>query len=327
MPNNAIMDALMGEYEAKRATNAREEARRFSHAVSLCPEIGKVADTRREALFSAMRSTLSPSRGKESIVHLAEDMEAYNRRLRELLKEHGLPEDYLQPIYECNDCQDTGFVGTPIKTRCACLNREYFKRLGKSIGLNERNPQTFETFREEVFSPEVIPELKVSQRAYMAVLRDKCQKYAETFPNTAVPDMLFMGPSGLGKTFLMQAIAHRVLERGFSALCISAFKVIEMARQAYFSNDPSQSAPLHNVDLLLIDDLGVEPLMENITIEQLYHVINERQNAGKHTILSTNLTSVQMQSRYTERIASRLISSAGQCELVAFIGGDIRRRV
>jgi hypothetical protein len=67
MPNNAIMDALMGEYEAKRAKNAREEARRFSHAVSLCPEIGKVADTRREAPFSAMRLTLSPNRGKEAI--------------------------------------------------------------------------------------------------------------------------------------------------------------------------------------------------------------------------------------------------------------------
>lgn len=326
MPN-AIMDALMGEYELKRANNAREEARRYAHAVSLCPQIGKVADARREMLFLALRASLNGSRQGGAPAHLAEDMEAYNLRLRALLKENGLPEDYLQPVYECPDCHDTGFVGEPVKSRCACFKREYFKRLGKSIGLNERTPQTFETYREDVFPPEVIPELKVSQRAYMAVLRDRCQKYADAFPDTSVPDMLFMGPSGLGKTFLMQAIAHRVLERGFSALCLSAFKVISMARQAYFSNDSSQSAPLYDVDLLLIDDLGVEPLMENITIEQLYHVINERQNAGKHTILSTNLTTVQLQARYTERIASRLVSSAGQCELVAFIGGDIRRRV
>ena len=117
-----------------------------------------------------------------------------------------------------------------------------------------------------------------------------------------------------------------MLERGFSALCLSAFKVVEMTRQAYFSNSSEESAPLFDVDLLLIDDLGSEPLMDNLTITQLYHVVNERQNAGKHTILSTNLNSVQFQDRYTERIGSRLLSSAGQCELVAFIGCDIRRK-
>jgi DNA replication protein DnaC len=326
MPN-AIMNALMMKYEARQQENAREEERRLKEASGLCPEIGRLAAARRDALFSTMRSALASGKQSASVNRLAENMENYNRKIRELLKKSGLPEDYLQPVYQCKTCHDTGFVGESVKKRCSCLSQEYFKEMGKLIGLNERTPQTFDSFREEVYSQEVIPGANVSQRTFMSFLRDKCKKYAETFPDTATPDMLFMGTSGLGKTFLMQAIAHRVLERGFSALCVSAFKVVEMTRQSYFQNNAEESAPLYDVDLLLIDDLGSEPLMDNITIEQLYHVINERQNAGKHTILSTNLNSVQFQGRYTERISSRLLSSAGQCELIAFIGCDIRRKV
>ncbi len=325
MPN-AIMNALMMQYEARQQENAREEERRLKEASGLCPDIGRLVAARRDRLFSVVRSALRSGRENAAVSRLAEDMENYNQKIRELLIKNGLPEDYLQPVYQCKNCRDTGFVGESVKKRCACLNQEYFRQMGRQIGLNERTPQTFETFREEVFSQEIIPGANVSQRTFMCFLRDKCKKYAESFPKTATPDMLFMGTSGLGKTFLMQAIAHRVLERGFSALCLSAFKVVEMTRQAYFSNSSEESAPLFNVDLLLIDDLGSEPLMDNVTITQLYHVVNERQNAGKHTILSTNLNSVQFQDRYTERIGSRLLSSAGQCELVAFIGCDIRRK-
>lgn len=325
MPN-AIMNALMMQYEARQAQNAREEERRLKEASGLCPEIGRLAAARRDTLFSALRSAMSSGKQNSMVNRLAEDMENYNRKIRELLQKNGLPVDYLQPVYQCKICRDTGFVGESVKKRCTCLNQEYFKQMGRLIGLNERTPQTFEAFREEVFSQEVIAGANVSQRTFMCFLRDKCKKYAETFPDTTTPDMLFMGTSGLGKTFLMQAIAHRVLERGFSALCVSAFKVVEMTRQSYFNNNTEESAPLYDVDLLLIDDLGSEPLMDNVTITQLYHVINERQNAGKHTILSTNLNSVQFQDRYTERISSRLLSSAGQCELIAFIGGDIRRK-
>jgi DNA replication protein DnaC len=326
MPN-AIMNELMMQYDVRRQENAREEERRLKEASNLCPEIGRLAAARRDALFSTVRSALASKKQNSLVSRLTEDMENYNRKIRELLKNNGLPGDYLQPVYQCGICHDTGFVGESVKKRCTCLNKEYFRRMGRLIGLNERIPQTFEAFREEVYSQEIIPGANVSQRTFMCFLRDKCKKYAETFPDTATPDMLFMGTSGLGKTFLMQAIAHKVLERGFSALCVSAFKVVEMTRQSYFNNNTEENAPLFEADLLLIDDLGTEPLMDNVTITQLYHVINERQNAGKHTILSTNLNSVQFQDRYTERISSRLLSSAGQCELIAFIGADIRRKV
>ena len=133
-----------------------------------------------------------------------------------------------------------------------------------------------------------------------------------------------MGQSGLGKTFLMHAIARRLLDRGFNVLMISAYRFLELARKAYFSASTELLSSLIETDVLLIDDLGSEPLMENITIVQLFNLINERQTAGRGTVLSTNLTAKELRERYTERITSRLLDPR-QCGLLLFQGDDVRR--
>ena len=66
--------------------------------------------------------------------------------------------------------------------------------------------------------------------------------------------------------------------------------------------------------------------MNNITVTQLFNLLNERQMAGRHTVISTNLTMSEMQERYTERITSRFLDATG-CRRLLFIGGDIRRNL
>ncbi|MBO5910467.1 MAG: DNA replication protein DnaC, partial [Clostridia bacterium] len=59
-------------------------------------------------------------------------------------------------------------------------------------------------------------------------------------------------------------------------------------------------------DVLIIDDLGCEPLLKNITVEYLFNIINLRQKRYKPTLISTNLTPEDILNRYDERIHSRL---------------------
>ena len=66
--------------------------------------------------------------------------------------------------------------------------------------------------------------------------------------------------------------------------------------------------------------------MANITITQLFNLLNERQMAGQHTVISTNFTISALKERYTERIASRLLDGR-DCMQLTFIGEDIRRRL
>ena len=89
-------------------------------------------------------------------------------------------------------------------------------------------------------------------------------------------------------------------------------------------NNSDLLAPMMDAQLLLIDDLGTEPLMNNVTVTQLFNLLNERQMAGRHTVISTNLSMSELQDRYTERISSRFLDDT-ICRKLTFVGNDIRR--
>lgn len=317
----AVLNALLAEYRQKRAKNTDIEAQRLLEATQKCPEIGELADARQDLIFRGLRMAL----GGAAIANAPEKMALYNSRIRALLKQNGFPEDYLQPVYDCAECQDTGYVGDNVRQMCRCLKTAYNSRLFHAVGLNQQSPQTFDSFDEAVYSCAPICALNASQRDVALLHMRTGREYADHFPRTGVPDLLLLGPSGVGKTYLMHAIAHRVLERGFLVLCVSAYKVIELSRRAHFHNDMTQMQALFDAELLMIDDLGAEPMMENITIPYLYNLINERQQAGQHTVITTNLSKDELKQRYTERIASRVLDPR-QCRVMAFVGEDVRKR-
>ena len=63
-------------------------------------------------------------------------------------------------------------------------------------------------------------------------------------------------------------------------------------------------------DLLVLDDLGTEPMLKNVTVECLMILIGEREKNSKHTIFTTNLDQKQILIRYGERVLSRLLNKS-----------------
>ncbi|MDD6050988.1 MAG: ATP-binding protein [Clostridiales bacterium] len=318
---NSILQELHAEYEQRQLANQREEAKRRAKAEAACPEIGEVLSARQNLIFGTLRGILE---GRAAAQDIPKRMDVLNRRLSSLLRQHGFDETYLDPVCRCPRCQDTGYVGEPIRERCECFNQAFYARMYQKMGLNDTDAaQSFATFDLGLFSAEKLPGKDYSQRELMNVIRKTCQTYAEQYPAVPVKDMLLMGQSGLGKTFLMHAMAKELIRRGVNVLMVSAYKLLDIARKAYLSGNSEAMEPLMDAEVLLIDDMGVEPLMENITIPQWFNLINERQLQGKGTIISTNLMEDELRRRYTERIASRLLSN--QCTLLQFAGDDIRR--
>lgn len=316
-----ILRQLQSEYEQRRMTNMQEENRRLAAATAKCPELNTWLTERENLIYGSMRGILSGAAAAED---LPARMQVINDRIAMLLKENGFAEDWLDPVYQCRECRDTGYAGEPVREMCACMRRAFYGRLYRSVGLNEQEEQSFGTFDLNIFPEKELPGLGCTQRDSMRVIRSICEEYAEQYPDAHTNDMLLMGQSGLGKTFLMHAIARRLLERGLNVVMVSAYRFLELARKAYFSAQTSVLDDLMEADVLLIDDLGSEPLMENITIVQFFNLINERQSMGRGTVLSTNLTEKELRERYTERIASRLLDPR-QCELLIFRGDDVRR--
>ncbi|MBR5231021.1 MAG: ATP-binding protein [Clostridia bacterium] len=317
--DNRIMQEVLSELSQQRSANEREEMRRRTEVTEKCPEIGEIMVKRQQSVLASIYSAfaLPPEE------NLEEKVLAWNAQIKLLLKQNGYPENYLEPVCRCKACEDTGYVGESKKTLCACAQALYAKHLEKG-GVFEQE-QSFENYDENVFPDTPLPGTDVTQRRYMAVIRRRCEEYANALPHPAQKTLLLYGGSGLGKTYLLRAIHTRAREMDIPALCMTANTFLRTAREAYFSRDQQGLDALYETPLLLIDDLGTEPLLENITVEQLFNLINERQNARLCTVLSTNLSLTELKARYTERVLSRLLDKRS-CQTLHFLGEDIRLR-
>ena len=320
---NTILQELHTLYNQRQSDNHMEEERRRMEVSAVCPEIADAMDARQNLIFSSILGILH---GENTADDIPARMDVLNRRVASLLKQHGFAEDYLDPVCQCKVCQDSGYVGDTIREQCECFKQEFYRRLYQRMGLPESTTQSFEGFNPDLFSAEKLPGKSYSQRELMTVIRKNCEAYADKYPAVPARDMLLMGQSGLGKTYLMHAMAKRLIQRGVNVLLISAYKFHEIARKAYMTGESAAMDDLLSADVLMIDDMGAEPLMENITIPQWFNLINERQIAGKGTIISTNLMEDNLRNRYTERVASRLTKGSGY-RLIQFGGEDVRGRI
>lgn len=322
---NVTREAL-SNLEAQRAENLMEEKRRRTEAEEKSPAVAQLLAKRQKLFFSGMRGAFaSPAKAKEISASMKTEMEILNAELRAALCACGLPSDYLQPVYRCAACRDTGYVGEPVHEMCTCLKRAVLNRLYQDEGLQGLEKENFAAFDESIFPDEPIEGRKGTQRGFIKKCREYCETYADAFVPGEGQGLLLCGRSGLGKTFLMNCVAQRVLERGYSVVVISAYRLIEAMRRFQFGEDGGdQVQDLLSCDLLCIDDLGSEPMLRGVTVSSLYHIINERRNAGRAVVITTNLDSDLLYEKYDDRIGARL-TDPSRMKVIPFVGVDVRR--
>ncbi len=323
MTRSEHIRALLEEYARQRAQDEQDQQARVARACAARPEIAALREESAGLALSAMRSILS-GQTREERQAVADHMKVrgreINARIRALLLEAGLPEDELALRYRCDRCRDTGYVGEAPARFCDCFEARLRARLyedGTMAGTDRENFAAFDESR--------IPE-EDGQRALLLAARRMCEAYADGFPETRSPNLLLSGAGGLGKTFLLNCVYERVTSRGFSAVRITAFRLFEAMRRQHFGDGAEGESfdDLLKVPLLLIDDLGTEPMMRNITVEYLFTLLNERTAARRHTVICTNLSPAALQERYGERVSSRLLDR-NLCQAAQLKGKDLRR--
>ena len=104
---------------------------------------------------------------------------------------------------------------------------------------------------------------------------------------------------------MLECVANELINKNAVVCYKTAFELNELAR-LYHMGKSFDFADCMNADVLLIDDLGTEPVLKNVTKEYLYNIINVRQANAKPTFISSNLSLDDILSRYDERIFSRL---------------------
>lgn len=316
MKTNRLQTLINKEYEERRRRNAEEEERRLQEALGKCPGLHELLEKRHRMILGAAKSMFSAmEKDPEKL------MKEYNEHIRSLLKENGFPEDWLQPVYICPNCRDTGYISVNPSIPCACFT-EIRNHLA-SESLSGADEQTFEHFDPTVFSDAIIPEFGKSQRETALNNRDQCFRYLDSLPTPRRSVLMLQGGSGLGKTFLMNCIAEGALKKGIDVITVSAYRMLSDLKNAYFERDDNDCREYFECSLLCVDDLGMEPLMQNITIEQIYNLFNERFSRNLPTVITTNLTLQDIKARYNERLFSRF-SDRQLCQILPMIGKDIR---
>ena len=307
-----VPEAVKAEYRKRQARAQQLLEERFEHVRSKTDEIDSIEMEKRRIMFEHGQKafTLDEQAYEADRQSAVEKRDFLNRKKAYILSKLGLPEDYLTIKYTCEACKDTGFLEDG--KRCSCM-RELLMRYYFDNSLLDES-QTFEKYDLNVFKDE-------KQRNRMKKLYDLALHYADSLPDAEPVNMILLGSTGLGKSFTLNCIAHRAAVRGLDVVRVTAYGMFDRILKA-IRNDMDMPDFL-SCDLLAIDDLGTEPMMRNITTEQLFSVINEREARRKATIIASNLSPTDLFERYGERVASRLLSQEFGT-VVTLYGNDVR---
>ncbi len=321
---NTVREVLW-ELESIRSRNMDTLDARKREVGAKYPRIAELMESRtkafRESFAGAMRN---PEKARETSQRLGKRIEEINLELRKALTEAGYEEDYLQPIYTCQLCKDTGYVGEPIHTLCQCVQKRVMEKMVGDTDYRLLQHENFESYDETII-PETTLSNGMTQREAQRRIRNICKKYADNFDPGSGESLMMVGSSGLGKTFLMNCVCQRVIERGYQVVVTTAFKLAEIMRDYQFNGTSAEAVrEMVDADLLAVDDLGAEPRFRNLTGSGILFIINERYNAGKPMIFTTNCPPPDLYINYGDRVAARILDPV-RTKIFLFEGNDLRR--
>ena len=303
------------------AREARESENRqhLQNAYDRVPRLREIDLQMRRTMTQAVQAAFS--KGGDARV-LMEDAKRENLALQEeraWLIESNFEEGYLDDSPICSQCGGRGYVGS---TMCECLAELCRQEQKKELSLLSGGKENFGQFRLDYYSEAYDSRYGASPRQVMELNFRNCRSYATTFTLNS-GNLLFIGGTGLGKTFLAACIARSVADRGYSVMYETAASLFNKLERAKFGGSEEERREVEkysHCDLLIIDDLGTEMTSQFVTAA-LYSLMNDRLLEGKPMVITTNLNVEEASRRYSPQIASRLYGSFTR---LTFVGDDIR---
>lgn len=149
-------------------------------------------------------------------------------------------------------------------------------------------------------------------------------EYVKTFSVDKPKSLILQGSYGTGKSHIAYAIAKAIKNEGYSVAFMHIPMLMERIKATYNKNAAETTDELvqllSNIDLLVLDDIGVENTEH--TLNKLFSIVDNR--VGKNNIFTTNFSDKELnQNMNWQRINSRMKHNA---RTVKVLGDDYRER-
>lgn len=324
-----ILRNILKEYEQKKFLSEKKHSEKISLFYNNHQDLYNLNEEINNIALQISKSILSNN--QELTRNLKLKFSELNKKKNFLIDSLNLPNNFFIPDYECALCKDTGYLLDNNKSvLCNCLKQKIFDIKYNSSNIGDVEKENFSNFNINVYSDEINKEqykATISPRKNIENIKRIANNFIDNFEDENQKNLLFIGNTGLGKTFLSNCIAYELLKKGKTILYQSSNTMLDSIIDYKFSKENNSDNIYDNIlntDLLIIDDLGTENI-NSLKFAELFNIINTRLlNQNKKitkTIISTNLSIDNLFKNYDERIVSRLV---GYYDICRFFGDDIR---
>lgn len=253
-------------------------------------------------------------------------------------------------LENCQLCRGTGYkmvlrqdgAGT-MAAACDCGMEERATRVMDRA----RIPKRYEHCDFESYSTDVseTPQYSSSLKAAKML----AERFVAEYPGGGERGLLWMGPSGVGKTHLAVACLKELIRRGHQGLFCDYRELLKDIQASYNPGNESTELrvlePIRTVEVLVLDDLGASK-PSAWALDTIGLVLNARYNSRLTTLITTNyldsskpegnpartpqgeaLRAVRedgLADRIGERMRSRLFE---MCRTILVSSTDFRREV
>jgi DNA replication protein DnaC len=317
--NKSQYNTILRSYEQKQLHTRDIMDERLALIHEKLPEYKRIKDSISELSVKQARKLLEGD--ENALAELKVQIRALSAQAKQLLVDAGYPEDFLEPVYECPDCKDTGYIGNE---KCHCFKKATIELLYAQSNLRHiLENENFDKFSFAYYSQNhVDPKTGTSSLANITKAFHAARDFVDTF-GKEFRNLFLYGDTGVGKTYLSNCIAKELMDQSYSVIYLSSFDLFDILAKSTFEKDRDADQMndfIFDCDLLIIDDLGTE-LANSFTVSQLFLCLNERLLHKKSTIISTNLSLESLVEIYSERTFSRITSNY---TILKLTGDDIR---
>ena len=327
-----IYNRIKREYEKKHDEKVRNAALKKEQILLKNPKLKEIEEEINLVSINSAKLILGEDKLKRDIEkeNLELKLKALEEKYQNELNKIGITKIDFEPDFECKKCNDTGFIKKEDNTleMCDCFKQKVINETYNESNILKLEEENFNTFDTGYYSKNIDKEkygIDKSPLDNIMNILSESKKLCKNIDSRTQKNLLFTGNTGLGKTFLSNAMAYYLINEGKSVIYQTAPILMDKIVEYKFSYDKtlsskSEYSKILNCDLLIIDDLGTET-MSNMKFTELFNIINTRLLNNKKIVISTNLSLNELYNLYDERVMSRIL---GNFNIYKFVGEDIR---